>query len=106
MQHFIESSGYKILSAEFVITPPQCTELAAHWKKMPAIIKTVLDRSQYGSVYQVVMKVAPTEFDKDGIKLEDLPIPKSVTTPKEALRSWLGPYLGQKIHRFFLRRAL
>lgn len=106
MQRFIDKSGYKILSAEFVITPPEYTELAAHWKKIPATIKAALARNQYGSIYQVVMKVAPAEFRMEGIKLVELAVPEFTTTPMGLFRSWFGPYLNQKIHRFFLRWAL
>ncbi len=106
MQRLVEDSGYKILSAEFVITPPGLTELAAHWKKAPAILKSALARNQYGSVYQVVMKVVPAESDIDDIKLVDIPVPIHVSTPMEAIRSWLGPFLSQRIHTFFLQRKL
>lgn len=42
MQDLFEVAGYRIVEAEFVITPPGLTELASHWRRLPRKIKSAL----------------------------------------------------------------
>lgn len=104
MQQLIENSGYKILEAEFVINHPEQTELALHWGKLPAGIKTALADNRYGSVYQVVMKIVPASAVSPGTHLADISVPTNFTTSEESFKTRLKPYLSSSV-RYFLRRV-
>ena len=97
LQELVESSGYKILVAEFVVNPPELAELAPHWKKFSTSIKSELAKNRYGTVYQVVMKVAPPVSEQDSLHLVDINVPIYVPIPMGSFKSWLRPYLSQKM---------
>jgi 2-polyprenyl-3-methyl-5-hydroxy-6-metoxy-1,4-benzoquinol methylase len=105
MQDFVENAGYKILAAEFVVTPPEQTELAPHWAKLSRNVRTALETNPFGNVYQVVMKVVPEEFPGKGLRLVDLPVPKAPTSIKAAIVARVRPYLSPRV-RQAIRRAL
>ena len=103
MQDLFENAGYTILSAEFVVNPPEQTELASHWLKLTPKMKAALETHQFGTVYQVVMKVVPSDFPGSGIQLVDLPVPDYATTLKASAIAWVRPYLSPRVRQFFKR---
>jgi 2-polyprenyl-3-methyl-5-hydroxy-6-metoxy-1,4-benzoquinol methylase len=105
MQDLVEQAGYKILEAEFVVTPPEHTELAPHWQRLTARQKDVLEASTFGAVYQVVMKVVPAEFPGAGIRLKEMPVPAYSASLKasvnELVPSNVRPWLRKQVKRLF-----
>ena len=103
MQDLFENAGYKILDAEFVITQPEQTELAVHWSKLTSRVKSALSANKFGTIYQVVLKVVPSEFSGAGIQLVQLPIPKYKKTFKASVIAWLRLYLSPELRQSLKR---
>lgn len=103
MQALFEQAGYKIIAAEFVVNPPEQTELASHWLKLPQKVKTALEANKFGNVYQVVMKIVPTEFDGATIQLANIPVPDYATTLKGSVIAWVRPYVHPRVRRLIKR---
>lgn len=100
IQQLVENSGYKILAAEFVINPPEKTELASHWEKLPAGIKSALANNRYGSVYQVVMKVVPARDDQSGLNLADIAVPPYDTASIESFKARVSREMRFRVRLF------
>lgn len=66
----VEGAGLKIVDVDFVITPPEKTELADQWQALPEPTREALRGNIYGSVYQVVFKAIVADNGEDrGIDL-------------------------------------
>ena len=105
MQDLFENAGYKIIDAEFVINPPEQTELASHWFKLSKKSIAVLEENKFGTIYQVVMKVVPSHFSGNSIQLVDLPIPNYATSITPSIIAKIRPHISPK-YRQVLKRFL
>jgi 2-polyprenyl-3-methyl-5-hydroxy-6-metoxy-1,4-benzoquinol methylase len=86
---FIDA-GLKIVAAEFVVTPPEQTELAERWQQTPAAFKKGLAHNRFGSVYQVVVKAREDADPQSGLRLDSLPVAAPAEPLRRTLRRWLG----------------
>jgi 2-polyprenyl-3-methyl-5-hydroxy-6-metoxy-1,4-benzoquinol methylase len=77
MQRLFNDTGFKIIEAEFVVMPPEQTELAYFWRRIPAELKQGLANARFSIVYQVVVKAMLDLSPKQGLKLTSLPVPTS-----------------------------
>ncbi len=105
MQQLFNDSGFKIVEAEFIVLPPEQTELATHWRRLPDEVKRALLCNRFGSVYQIVVKAKPDASPGQGIELFSLPIsesssvsyaPTSRTKAVRAIKKFLLPYLSPR----------
>jgi 2-polyprenyl-3-methyl-5-hydroxy-6-metoxy-1,4-benzoquinol methylase len=99
MQDLFEKSGYKIIAAEFVVNPPEQTELAPHWLKLTQKVKDALKENKYGNVYQVVIKAVPIEFEGLGIQLIEIPVPNYSIGFKASLITFLKNHTNPKLRQ-------
>lgn len=101
IQDLFEDAGLKIISAEFVVVPPEDTEFSGVWAKLPAEVQNALDTNRFGSVYQVVIKAVPENAAGTGLQLSSLPVKARNENTSEKLtslaRSHLSPATRQKI---------
>jgi len=101
IQDLFEDAGLKIISAEFVVVPPEDTEFSGVWEKLPAEVQNALDTNRFGSVYQVVIKAVPENAAGTGLQLSSLPVKARNENTNEKLislaRSHLSPATRQKI---------
>jgi 2-polyprenyl-3-methyl-5-hydroxy-6-metoxy-1,4-benzoquinol methylase len=74
MQDLFESSGFKIVAAEFFIKRPRKTEFKSAWKKLPWYVRQSLRFNKFGDIYQVVIKAVPTEAAGEPINLVEIPV--------------------------------
>ena len=94
IQQLFNDSGLKIIEAEFVLKPPEQTEFADRWRRVPRELKNILKDNRFGLVYQVVIKAKPVSAPENGIELSSL----SVTVPEFSFPP--GTPLGRKFfHR-------
>ena len=103
MQHLMEKAGYRIMEAEFVVCPPDQTELAHHWQNLSPVAKSALEENRHGSVYQVVMKVRPSEQMEQGIQLLNLSIPDNTRAVSFTTRTNSPSRLLRRIRGFLQR---
>ena len=84
MQALFETAGLKIIHAEFVLLAPENTEFASRWAGIPEDLRRALSQNPFGSVYQVVIKAVPLDFEGQAISLIDLPVdmPALVSSPR------------------------
>ena len=77
IQQLFTDAGLKIIEAEFVVKPPEQTEFADRWRRVPGDLKRSLERNRFlGLVYQVVVKARPVAAPEKGIDLLSLPVLK------------------------------
>lgn len=74
IQRLFDDAGWKIVEADFVVKAPEDTELAAHWKELPAATREALATSRFGNVYQVVLKAVPRSAPGAEVQLVELPV--------------------------------
>jgi SAM-dependent methyltransferase len=95
-------AGYAIVEFDYVFKPPKATELADLWDALPRKTQRALAESEYGDVYQVVVKArARTASMPEGLHLVP---PKPA--PKQALgrlKTWLRPWLPAPVRRVLVR---
>lgn len=85
IQQLFNDSGLKIIEAEFIVLPPEQTELAYFWRRIPADLKQDLKCNRFGMVYQVVVKAQLDPSLKGGLRLSSLPVPAPESViPKNA----------------------
>ena len=101
IQDLFENAGLKIISAEFVVVPPEDTEFSGVWAKLPVEVQNALDTNRFGSVYQVVIKAVPENAAGAGLQLLSLPVKARKETTSGKLksigRSHLSPATRQRI---------
>ena len=68
MQELFVAAGLKIVEAQFVIIPPEETELSEKWNNLSEKVKDILLKNRFGQVYQVVIKAIPKE--QEGIAID------------------------------------
>lgn len=112
IQDLFESAGFSIVDAEFVVMPPEETELAVRWKHLPKSSKEFLAFNAFGSVYQVVVKAKLGRTG--GIDLLALPVPDIASPARlrglarsvvHRAKLLLRPYVPQRV-RIRIRRTL
>lgn len=103
MQNLFENAGYKIVAAEFVVTPPKYTELASHWKSLPSSVRSALSYNPFGDVYQVVIKAVPSAAPCEGLKLINLLVPKYKHGIKNTIKDWLRLLLSPDLYQLIKR---
>lgn len=88
-------AGYAIVESDYVLKPPQATELADLWNALPRRTRVALAGSEYGDIYQVVVKARARTADMpQGLHLApQAPAPSpALVRLKTSLRPWLpGP---------------
>lgn len=90
-------ANLKIIEATCVTKPPEETEFAAVWSKLPAGLQdTLMSSSPHSAVYQVVVKAIP--LDRSGNTVPLIP-PKyqyrrQVIPSAESLKARMGQMLG------------
>ncbi len=80
IQQLFDDAGFKIIEAEFIVLPPEQTELAYFWRRIPKETKNVLKGGRFSMVYQVVIKAELNTSSQQGLLLSALPIPHPVRT--------------------------
>lgn len=109
VQSLYASQGMSIEEAEFVVRTPEMTEFVHRWKRLPADVRTALQRNRYAHVYQVVSKAVPSERARNNVYLMGQNVPPAdagtvaywekvmltvTPTPETDLRSTIGPADG------------
>jgi len=112
IQELFRSAGLKIIDARFVITPPEESEFAKKWHKLPQGIRNELKNYEKGYIYQVVVKAVSQEYPGHEIELMNLSVDVNdrskqsfieSSAPKRILRRVLGDK-GIKFVRSFIKR--
>ncbi len=75
IQKLFADAGFKIVEVEFVVRPPEQTEFASRWRKLPSEVRKALAWNRFGNVYQIVVKAVPQENGDRGLQLESLHVP-------------------------------
>jgi SAM-dependent methyltransferase len=87
MQALFHQAGLKAVAAEFVIRPPQDTELADAWHRVPRELRQALGMNRFGNVYQLVCRLVPLGAEGEALDLPALPVPRaSAWAPGAPLR--------------------
>jgi 2-polyprenyl-3-methyl-5-hydroxy-6-metoxy-1,4-benzoquinol methylase len=79
IQQLFEDTGFKIIDAEFIVIPPEQTELAYFWRRIPNETKVDLKKDRFSMVYQVVIKATSGMPSQDGLKLSSLTVPVPIS---------------------------
>lgn len=120
MQRLFNDTGFTIIEAEFIIVPPEQTELAYFWRRVPAGLKQCLACNRFGQVYQVVVKVRPDLPPKRGLRLSSLPVSVSASAMsnhatlgtkivyliKKNIFPYLHPHIRSRLRNFLYRVGL
>jgi 2-polyprenyl-3-methyl-5-hydroxy-6-metoxy-1,4-benzoquinol methylase len=85
IQKLFERAGFKIVEADFVVKMPEQTELAGHWRKLPADLRQALAWNRFGNVYQVVLRAVPQAAGGDAVMLDSI----SVAAPARGVAAFL-----------------
>ncbi|MDZ4313722.1 MAG: class I SAM-dependent methyltransferase [Azonexus sp.] len=70
MQTLFERGGLKIVDYRFVIKPPEETEFAASWARLPASLRRTLGNVPHADIYQVVIKAVPSDHTGTALTLK------------------------------------
>lgn len=120
MQRLFDDAGFKIIEAEFIVLPPEQTELAHQWRNLPAELRQSLLYNQFGEVYQVVIKAKATPSSRRGLRLSSLSVPtpvsaiskhltlesKVICSIKEHILPYLSPHLRTRIRNILYKFGL
>ncbi|PYC25616.1 hypothetical protein DMO17_07940 [Aquipseudomonas alcaligenes] len=69
MEDLFSQAGLKIVEARYVIKPPENTEFAPTWSRLPTNVKSALCSSPHAHVYQVVIKAVPQSRPGEAVRL-------------------------------------
>jgi len=115
MQRLFNDTGFEIIETEFIVLPPEQTELAYFWRRIPAKSKERLTKNRFGMVYQVVIKAKPDPSMIRGLRLSSLAVPVTASAISDhatlgrkvvcSIKKNILPYLHPRI-RFRLRNFL
>lgn len=61
MVSLIKRAGLKIIDYRFVMKPPEETEFADRWARLPRSLRQVLGSVPHANIYQVVIKAVPSD---------------------------------------------
>lgn len=101
MQALFEQAGLSIVAAECVRREPEQTEFAEHWANLPAEMRSLLAINPFGTVYQVVIKAAPSETVGHGLSLIDA---AAVDTAARPVSGWQDGLPTDPLAGFFEAR--
>ena len=95
IQSLFEDAGFKIIEVEFIVTAPELTELARHWKKTSKTTQQALLAGKFSNIYQTVLRAVPIASRGQALNLELLIIPPTgkVSTTDRLRNSWFWNYL-------------
>jgi SAM-dependent methyltransferase len=97
-------TGFAIVEADYVRSPPEATELADLWGRLPREIRRALANVAHGEIYQVVVKARRSDPGAP----EGLHLAAPGPAPRrwlDAVKSWLRPWIPTPLRRL-LGRAL
>lgn len=103
IQQMFENAGFKIIEVEFVVTRPEDSELAHHWKRLPRETRQALSNSRFSNIYQVVLRAVPVDADGTALNIMSQVIPAA--TKKPALSRMKGNSIGQSFKNILSPRA-
>ena len=86
IEDLIKGAGLQIYRAEFVVTPPELSELAGHWNNLSKSVRHTLENNQFSQVYQVVLQAGRPNSEKPDVTLTSMPDAKKPITVKSRLR--------------------
>lgn len=95
----------KIIEVKYVITPPEETDLGAHWSRLSAKVQNAIKTSAYADVYQVVVKAVPLSYPGDAVSLtpsEPELTRTHIASPapwKTRIAQYLSPQYKQRIRK-------
>ncbi len=103
IEELFAQAGLKIIEARYVVKPPEETEFAQGWSKLPSAVKAALSSSAHAHVYQVVVKAVRLDYPGLAVALNP---PKPRRTAFSSAASWkarvgarLSPQLKQRIRK-------
>lgn len=88
-------ANLKIIEARYITKPPEATEFAAAWSKIPSSLKSELRKIDHSEVYQVVVKVVPLNYAGEAVSLIP-PKHKFLHSPFSTTQLW-KTRLGQRL---------
>lgn len=106
IQDLCAQANLKIIDAKYVIKPPEETEFAESWFKLPGELQRAIKRVSHTNIYQVVIKIVPMHSDGDALTLNalDATVATSHTIAKplryrlrERIARHLSPYAINRI---------
>ena len=74
IQAMLDEAGLVVEAAAFVLRPPERTELADKWARMPPGIQAALTQSPYAHVYQIVVRAGLARDGGRGVQLMDVAV--------------------------------
>lgn len=106
IQDLFAQANLKIIEVRYVITPPEETDLAAHWSRLPAKVQNAIKTSEYANVYQVVVKAVPLDYPGDALSVA----PPEPELPRAHIanpvwRTRIGQHLSPQ-HKQRIRKGL
>lgn len=104
IQELFTEAGYAIVDYDYVLHPPETTELGCYWERLPKRLRKALVNSAHGDIYQVVVKARPRQATiAEGLSLvlpgqEPNPIVEKI---KERLKLYLPATVRSGLRRIF-----
>ena len=90
IEDLFAQANLKIIEARYVTKPPEKSEFASSWAKLPLRVKMALMSAKHAQVYQVVVKAVPLHYAGESVTL----------TPPSFRYSTLSAFSGNIKHRF------
>ncbi|MFC1688127.1 methyltransferase domain-containing protein [Pseudomonadota bacterium] len=116
IQSLFEDAGFKIIEVDFVVTHPDKTELAQHWKIIPERLQQALLSERFSCVYQAVIRAVPVNRPGKSLALTSQRIPKveGFSITNRLRQNFFGGYIAslippgtrQSITAFFKKHGL
>ena len=103
IEDLFAQAGLKIIEAGYVVKPPEETEFAEGWTRLPASVKAALSSSAHAHVYQVVVKAVPLDYLGQAVPLMP-PKPRRATfaimaSLKNRIAARLSPQFKHRIRK-------
>lgn len=103
IEDLFAQAGLKIVESRYVIKPPEATEFAAGWSRLPNSVKAALSSSVHAHVYQVVVKAVPLGYPGVAVPLAPpkprRPLFPGVASWKALIGAHLSPRIKQRIRQ-------
>lgn len=98
MQALFERAGMKIVDYRFVIKPPEETEFADKWARLPANVRQALGSVPHADIYQVVIKAVPS--DRVGPEMTLVPPQRDGFESAKRWRNRIRNRLARRLDRY------